>query len=108
MARVTGQSLLTTLNLQLLQDAKLAFGKDFLEDMRTKMKTFEVSTLLFLKGKNSPLDFQELIEGIISISDIVRTSASGVLRTKAPLCSINALFHTSVATFIPTAHKEEE
>ncbi|CAN7943596.1 unnamed protein product [Ixodes pacificus] len=43
-------------------DAKLAFGKDFLEDMRTKMKTFEVSTLLFLKGKNSPLDFQELIE----------------------------------------------
>ncbi|CAN7949158.1 unnamed protein product [Ixodes pacificus] len=43
-------------------DAKLAFGKDFLEDIRTKMKTFEVSTLLFLKGKNSPLDFQELIE----------------------------------------------
>ncbi|KAM7301544.1 uncharacterized protein ISCGN_017063 [Ixodes scapularis] len=51
-----------TLPGMLLQDAKLAFGKDFLEDMRTKMKTFEVSTLLFLKGKNSPLDFQELIE----------------------------------------------
>ncbi|KAG0435201.1 hypothetical protein HPB47_018624 [Ixodes persulcatus] len=47
----------------LLQDVKLSFGKDILEDMKAKMEAFTASTLVFLKGKNVLLNFEELLEG---------------------------------------------
>ncbi|KAG0415199.1 hypothetical protein HPB47_007647 [Ixodes persulcatus] len=46
----------------LLQDVKLSFGKDILEDMKAKMEAFTASTLVFLKGKNVLLNFEELLE----------------------------------------------
>ncbi|CAN7992709.1 unnamed protein product [Ixodes hexagonus] len=49
-------------HFKLLQDVKLSFGKDILEDMRAKMEAFTASTLVFLKGKNVILNFEELLE----------------------------------------------
>ncbi|CAN8023365.1 unnamed protein product [Ixodes persulcatus] len=43
-------------------DVKLSFGKDILEDMKAKMEAFTASTLVFLKGKNVLLNFEELLE----------------------------------------------